>query len=33
MEIKEINSTSSVSVQLNSLLIDCVESGASVGFL
>ncbi|MBF4317819.1 GNAT family N-acetyltransferase, partial [Vibrio anguillarum] len=33
MEIKEINSTSSVSVQLNSLLIDCVESCASVGFL
>ncbi len=33
VEIKEINSTSSVSVQLNSLLIDCVESGASVGFL
>jgi acetyltransferase len=33
VEIKEINSISSVSGQLNSLLIDCVESGASVGFL
>ncbi|EKO3674702.1 GNAT family N-acetyltransferase [Vibrio metschnikovii] len=33
MEIKEINSISGVSDQLNSLLIDCVENGASVGFL
>jgi acetyltransferase len=31
VEIKEINSISSVSGQLNSLLIDCVESGASAG--
>lgn len=33
VEIKEINSISGVSDQLNSLLIDCVENGASVGFL
>ncbi|HDZ9245446.1 TPA: GNAT family N-acetyltransferase, partial [Vibrio cholerae] len=33
MEIKEINSTSEIANDLASLLIDCVESGASVGFL
>ncbi|MCA0934138.1 GNAT family N-acetyltransferase [Vibrio alginolyticus] len=33
MEIKEVNSLSGVLVQLYDLLTDCVESGASVGFL
>ncbi len=33
MEIKEVNSLSGVLVQLNDLLTDCVETGASVGFL
>ncbi|CAE6932756.1 N-acetyltransferase family protein [Vibrio alginolyticus] len=33
MEIKEVNSVSGVLVQLHDLLNDCVESGASVGFL
>ncbi|EGQ7787897.1 GNAT family N-acetyltransferase, partial [Vibrio cholerae] len=33
MEIKEISSTAELENDLASLLIDCVESGASVGFL
>ncbi|MGP8305569.1 GNAT family N-acetyltransferase [Vibrio sp. YIC-376] len=33
MEIKEVNSISGVVVQLNELLTNCIESGASVGFL
>lgn len=33
LEINEITSISGISGQLHSLLIDCVESGASVGFL
>ncbi|EJG0735690.1 GNAT family N-acetyltransferase [Vibrio parahaemolyticus] len=33
MEIKEVSTTSGLVEQLHSLLTDCVESGASVGFL
>ncbi|MDN3617489.1 GNAT family N-acetyltransferase [Vibrio gallaecicus] len=33
MEIKEIKTTSGLVEQLNLLLVDCIESGASVGFL
>ncbi|HCG8279972.1 TPA: GNAT family N-acetyltransferase [Vibrio parahaemolyticus] len=33
MEIKEISTTSGLIEQLHSLLTDCIESGASVGFL
>lgn len=33
MEIKEINSITEIANDLSLLLIDCVESGASVGFL
>ncbi|MBD1567635.1 GNAT family N-acetyltransferase, partial [Vibrio sp. S12_S33] len=33
MEIKEVSTTSGLVEQLNSLLTDCIESGASVGFL
>ncbi|MCF9080201.1 GNAT family N-acetyltransferase [Vibrio parahaemolyticus] len=33
MEIKEVSTTSGLVEQLNSLLADCIESGASVGFL
>ena len=33
MEIKEISTTSGLVEQLHALLVDCIESGASVGFL
>lgn len=33
MKVKEISTTSGIVEQLHSLLIDCVESGASVGLL
>lgn len=33
VEIKEVSTTSGLVEQLHSLLTDCVESGASVGFL
>ncbi|MBF4437044.1 GNAT family N-acetyltransferase, partial [Vibrio anguillarum] len=33
MEIKEVNSISGLVDQLNLLLADCINSGASVGFL
>lgn len=33
MEIKELNTIKGFTSQLSSLLIDCIESGASVGFL